>query len=200
MPCGTSIVSVRNRCLGKMIKLGLLIRTFFFVFSPLVTPTSLYLWRSREPRTRWVCVPVCCCESCCCCTFCCHSDQQTLRGLQTSPAVVWTWAEPEPSLWNPPLGAQAPALGLGLVQVIQDRLVNPARPILDYLCQEVAVSSKEMASLHSGCKDAAVSGWPASLVLFDSRCTCWRGHTWMNFCRGWESCLNVCCSQPACQR
>lgn len=32
-------------------------------------------------------------------------------------------------------------VGLCLVQVIQDRLVNTARPILDYLFQELAISS-----------------------------------------------------------
>lgn len=72
---------------------------------------------------------------------------------------MWARAEPEPGLRNPPLGARAPALGLGLVQVIQDRLVNPARPILDYLCQEVAASSKQTASLHSGCEDTVAPGW-----------------------------------------
>lgn len=59
----------------------------------------------------------------------------------------------------------APALGLSLVQVIQDRLVNPARPILDYLCQEVAVSSKQDGESVRAGREAAAVCRPASPVL-----------------------------------
>lgn len=85
------------------------------------------------------------------------------RSEAFRPLRLWCGHEPNQNQASgppppPTLSAQAPALGLGLVQVIQDRLVNPARPILDYLCQEVAMSSNQTASLRSGCKHTTVWG------------------------------------------
>lgn len=71
------------------------------------------------------------------------------RETALTSSLVVMWGGPDPEWASELPGILGSSVDLGLVQVIQDRLVNPARPILDYLCQEEVVSSKHLAGWHS---------------------------------------------------
>lgn len=94
---------------------------------------------------------------------------------------------------GPPCALKEPSLGLCLVQVIQDRLVNTGTAYSWLLVS----GTGHKRPLWGGKDPLLICGRCLLTACLPCRCMCWRGRTWTSSCAAWESCLNVCCLQPA---